>query len=248
MAWQRNMPLALVAAIPGVGDLASPSDLRERERGGDNYPDEVLSLAPAITDNVAAIMDSGPTRYRKPSTLVRVGKERLQVLRPGIFDERIIRRLAQICIVFVCTGNTCRSPMAAALARKILADRLQTTVSKLAEQYHVLVESAGLHAFPGMPATPEAKAAVASLGGDLAGHSSQRISLELLRRADVVFTMTEDHRAELLHLLPVIAEKIFCLDPAGDIEDPIGGSESLYRQVAQRLQSVLSTRLNEIRI
>jgi protein-tyrosine phosphatase len=235
-AWQRGSIISLVSATAPI------------ELGGvAEYPSEALSLAPVLIDNVAAILDAGPTRYRKASTLVRVDHDVVQVRRPGVLDERILRRLAQKLILFVCTGNTCRSPMAAALARRILAERLRTTPAGLADR-HIVIESAGVHAYPGGRATEEARLAVESLGAELSHHQAQPVTVDLLRRADLVFTMTEAQKEEILHLLPSAAGKIQRLDPSGDVEDPIGGDERLYLQVAQRLQEVLATRLSEIQL
>ncbi|MEI8197001.1 MAG: Sua5/YciO/YrdC/YwlC family protein [Phycisphaerae bacterium] len=250
-AWKRGVPVALVGASGSSGPAGQPQG---RVLSGSGGVEEVLSLTPHLADHVAAILDAGPPRYHKPSTLVRVAPDRLQVLRPGVFDERIIQRLAQTLILFVCTGNTCRSPMAAALARPILAQRLGTTPAGL-EKRNVLVESAGLHAYAGARATLEAQEAVKDVlgaqrngGGELAAHAAQQISRELLQRADVIFTMTDAHREEILHFWPAAAAKTYRLDPAGDVEDPIGGDESLYRQVAERFEAVLRVRLNEIRL
>ena len=247
--WRRGVPVALVGVS---GSLGAAGGSLGRVLSGDGG--DVLSQVPNLADHVAAVLDAGPPRYHKPSTLVRVTPERAQVLRAGVFDERIIQRLAQTLILFVCTGNTCRSPMAAALARHVLAQRFETTPAGLAKR-NILVESAGLHACAGTHATPEAQDAVRSVlgsqkngGGDLAAHAAQQISKELLQRADVIFTMTDAQRDEILHFWPAAAAKTYRLDPAGDVEDPIGGDESLYRQVAERLQAVLWTRLNEIRL
>ena len=149
----------------------------------------------------------------------------LEVLRPGIIDERIIQRLADMLIVFVCSGNTCRSPMAAALAMRVLAERLKTTPVGLAAK-HVVVQSAGVHATRGMRATREAMDVMQGMGADLGGHWSQPATGDLLRRADVIYTMTDAHREEALAILPGAEKKIVRLDPDGDIEDPIGASGS----------------------
>ena len=225
----RNIPIAMIGAtLPGGPPATDPS-----------------SIPPAIADHVEAIIDAGPTRYSKPSTLVRIDQERLRVLRPGVIDERIIQRLADYVILFVCSGNTCRSPMAAALAKKILAERLAVKPEHLSDK-HVVVQSAGLHATRGMRATREGIEAVRELGADLSSHLSQPATIDVLRRADAIYTMTQDHRSQILDVLPGSEKKTFLLDPDGDVEDPIGGDESVYRQVAQRFQELLSRHLSEI--
>jgi len=118
-----------------------------------------------------------PARYRRSSTLVRVEGDHYAHHTPGVIDERIIHRMADLTILFLCSGNTCRSPMAAAIATRLLADRLKIPPADLPLR-HVVVQSAGLHATRGMHATPEAIEAVQSFGGDLSGHLSQTAMAE----------------------------------------------------------------------
>jgi protein-tyrosine phosphatase len=97
-----------------------------------------------------------------------------------------------------------------------------------------------------MRATWEAVHAAQSMGADLSTHLSQPVTLDALRRADAVFTMTEAHRAEVLQMMPGAERKTFRLDPEADIDDPIGSDEAVYRQVAERLEKLIRQRLSEI--
>ncbi len=218
-------------AIIGAGNGAAAYEISD-------VPDTALAAAEIAVDD-------GPARYRKASTLVRIDGERYSVVRPGVIDERIINRLADFTILFVCSGNTCRSPMAAALATRQLADRLKMDPRDLHAR-HIVVQSAGLHAAAGMRATREAVHAVQPLHAELSGHLSQPATVDLLRRADVIYTMTEAHREEILDLMPGAAAKTFRLDPLQDVEDPIGMSAAVYRQVAERLAELIRTRLDEL--
>jgi protein-tyrosine-phosphatase/tRNA A37 threonylcarbamoyladenosine synthetase subunit TsaC/SUA5/YrdC len=197
---------------------------------------------------IRGAMDGGAARYRRSSTLVRLEGERHTVVRAGVIDERIIDRMADLTILFVCSGNTCRSPMAAALAARQIADRLKIPPGELPLR-HIVVQSAGLHASRGNRATAEAVEAVKGLGGDLATHLSQSALADggaLLRRADVIYTMTGAHRDDLLHLFPWVGRKVARLDPEGDIDDPIGGPQAVYQRVARRLAAVIPERLKEL--
>lgn len=190
------------------------------------------------------IFDAGPTRYSKPSTIVRVRGQKWEILREGIYDQRIIERLLRTTILFVCSGNTCRSPMAEALARKILADSLHVRADEL-EIKGMNVLSAGSFAMPGARATPEAVEAMTRLGADLSRHRSRPLSVELIHQADLILTMSRSHAQGVVALVPAAAEKTSPLDPEGDIEDPIGGDQSLYLELAQKLQGLIETRLRE---
>ena len=121
-------------------------------------------------------------------------------------------------ILFVCTGNTCRSPLAAALARSVGID----------------AESAGLSARTGDPATPQAVWAAEDFGADLTRHRAKRVTAELLKQADRVYAMTEGHLLALQAAFPAYAGKMRALEPA--VPDPYGGDEAVYAQCVKSLR------------
>ncbi len=139
---------------------------------------------------------------------------------------------ARTLVLFVCSGNTCRSPMAEAIARVLLAERGTDRVD---------IASAGTGAATGMPATFEAQQAVAALGGDLSTHRSQPLTEALVADADRIFVMTERHRRAVLTL--VADAPVELLDPAGDVTDPIGQSQQVYDQTAALIKDRLEQRL-----
>ncbi len=190
------------------------------------------------------VLEAGPSRYSKPSTLLRVRADGYDIVRAGVYDERIIERLLKTTILFVCSGNTCRSPMSEALARSLLAEKLHVPADDL-EKKGINVLSAGSFALPGSRATPQAVDAVEGLGADLTKHRSRALSVELIHQADVIYTMSRNHAAAVTALVPSAAEKTFTLDPAGDIDDPIGGDVKLYRDLAVQLKQLINKRLEE---
>ena len=142
-------------------------------------------------------------------------------------------------ILFVCTGNTCRSPMAEAIARGLLSDREPDGTV-------IRVLSAGVSAMLGAPATPDAVEAVRELGFDLDAHRSSPVTAELLESADVVLCMTPAHAQAARSISPASGHKIHPLDPDGGVPDPIGMGDDVYRQTAERLVELIRSRLEEL--
>jgi len=122
------------------------------------------------------VVDAGPSPLGKPSTVVEVSAEGMvKVLRLGAVTEEEIRRAIVHTILFVCTGNLCRSPMAAGIAKRYLADRLGVDEAQLQRAgYRVL--SAGTAALEGTPASPEAVEVMKELGIDISSHRSQALT------------------------------------------------------------------------
>ena len=124
-------------------------------------------------------------------------------------------------ILFVCTGNTCRSPLAAALARA----------------HGVDAQSAGLDADRGDPATIEAQFAAERYGADLSSHEARNVHLRLIREASQVYAMTGWHAQQLIRRYPEYAERIRVLAPP--IPDPYGRGADAYEECARALLAAM---------
>ena len=201
-------------------------------------------LARDLDGKVDLILDAGPPRFSQPSTLVKLNADGYHVVRPGVYDERTIRRLMKTTILFICSGNTCRSPMAEAIARQLLADRLGVDEAELEKRGYEVI-SAGAMAMPGAKATPVAADVIKSLGGDLSRHRSRPLTAELINQADLIYTMGRNHTRAVVGLVPSAEAKVQTLDPVNDIDDPIGGDAELYRTLARQLHILIETRLRE---
>lgn len=198
----------------------------------------------ALDGQVDLLIDAGRTRYAKASTIVRVNGDGYHIVRPGVIDERTLRRLTKINFLLVCSGNTCRSPMAAGLLKKLLAEKLGCTVQQLPNRgYHV--ESAGIAAFGGAPPSPQGVEVMRKRGIDIVGHRSQPLTLDLAQRADYVFVMTATQLDTLAATAPGLAGRAKMVSTV-DIDDPVGENEAVYARCAEQLEAALRKRLEEI--
>jgi protein arginine phosphatase len=143
-------------------------------------------------------------------------------------------------ILFVCTGNTCRSPLAAALAVSLCLEDPENWKGWQ-------IDSAGMFAGNGSPATYEAQLAAAKLGASLDRHVSQPLTAELVDNASHIYCLTQDHVRSVLALAPSAVGKVSLLDPnGGDVPDPIGGTQDVYDETANVLKGMVQARLKEI--
>jgi protein-tyrosine phosphatase len=210
-------------------------------------PASTAEQAQAILgDKDTLVLDAGTCPLGRPPTLVQATGKTWQVLRPGSLSSEQIAAATACRILFVCTGNTCRSPMAQALCVRLLADEFGCQPEEL-PQRGFLVQSAGLAAMIGEEAAPEALATVQEFGADLSSHRSQALTYELLEQADFVFAMTASHLYALQAAGALAASVPQLLSPVQrDVVDPLGGERAVYQACAEEILGHLRRRVPAI--
>ena len=206
---------------------------------------------------VGILVDDGNSPIGIASTIVRTYRGPLQVLHEGILSRNEVLATAADLILFVCTGNTCRSPLAEAMARQVTAEAMGIAADDVLAR-GIQFASAGTATVLGMSASDGSIEAGAEIGLDLSAHMSQPIDASLWRRALKIYCLGDSHRRALLAAAaeldgpelegpelegPKLERKVELLRPDGlDIADPYGGDLMEYQLARDEIYAAVKAR------
>ena len=228
-----------------IAAMGEPLWLAALQRPGEAACTTAEQIEAEFNQQLDLLIDDGPSPLGMPSTIVRWASGKLHVLREGILLRDDVLQTAAALMLFVCTGNTCRSPLAAAAAAAATGEALRVPVTDLLA-HGFLFASAGTSATDGDPASDGSCAAGAEIGLDLHQHQSRALTPELVHRAHRIYCLAQGHRRAVLAEMPEACDKITLLRPDQlDVADPYGGDTLRYRRACKEIVQAVRARLTE---
>ncbi len=222
---EANVPVCL----PSANKSGSPETLTATE------------VERAFDDAVDLIVDGGSCEYARASTVVDLVTKPFKILREGVIPrEEIVNTFIRKRILFVCTGNSCRSP----LAQFLLQSKLSVAKPYLDNRYEIV--SAGISAPSGSGAAPSVVSMLKQRRGiDASAFRARRLERQMILASDLIFTMEDVQKNYVIQYEPTAEGKVFTIKkflPATveqDIPDPIGKSEAFYEEVYALLEKAV---------
>lgn len=224
---RQRVTTALISAV-GVPFLGTSANLSGKP--SPKNADEVMNQ---IGGQIDYLIDAGPCELGMDSTIVDLSDEKPVIVRAGAEAEAVTRGIQRILdgnyprkkILIVCTGNSCRSPMAAGW--------LEREFKKKGLSGQIEIASSGIGARSGASATTEAILVMKNREIDISSHRSRPCTREDVADADLIIAMGQEHFVFLAGMVPGAKDKIITLG----IPDPIGMGMMIYEQVIQSIEN-----------
>lgn len=217
--------------------LDSPIWASSANRSGEPAPNDFRAINKGLAQEVDMVVDSGPTTFHEASTVADLRTPNFTITREGPWMSRVTNALKQseepLRILTVCSGNICRSPIAAYLLQKSLRE---------AGCVNVVVESAGLDAMPGLEATSDMVQIGFDWGIDLSPHRARQLTFAEIKATDILLVVSPAHQERVVRIEPSAKYRTFLMaQPLGmdTIRDPYHGPRALYKEVAETIRTAM---------
>ena len=217
------------------GEVVLPS----ANLSGARPPQDGKDVLEALDGKIDLIVDAGKTELGLESTVVDVTENRLNILREGAIKKESLESAARLKkILFICTGNSCRSVMAEGLLAQALKKKNRSDVEVL---------SAGIAAFSCLGPTLETLELLSQEGIDMSAHRSKKADKLMLLSSDLILVMEDYHEQYILELTPGLRNRLYLLkefakisDSGLNIGDPIGQTENFYEKTFYTIKEAVA--------